>query len=253
MLAEYAYSAAEAGLECTHICLIIGQRLTRSADALCPDYRGLSLSLNGYKASIATLMDVVLRTIRDGVDIDQKNFDRLKEMVARGIKNWRMNGPRSLAHDRFGWLLAEKYYSNGEKAAAIDSITLEEVLDYGKRFFAEPLHFEVYAHGDQNEEFLQELKGQLASFQPQLPKETRPTRRFSPLPGTKALVRGQVQNPANVNSAYIEGLYIGHVKDRRSHVTLSVLLDLLSQRCFDELRTKQQLGKLDLLASRLLC
>lgn len=211
-------------------------------DSLCPDYRGLSITVDGYKASITNLLDVVIRTMKDGAVIDQKDFSRLKEKLTRGIKNWHMQGPRALAHDRFSWLLAEKYYGNSDKEAVIDEITLDEVLNFGKQFFAQPLHMQVYAHGDQNADYLTELKEKLEIFQPQRPEETRMARRFIPQTGTQALVRGTVENAANVNNAYIEGLYIGHGKDRRSHVALSVLIDILQQRFFDELRTKQQLG-----------
>ena len=139
-----------------------------------------------------------------------------------------------------------------------EAITASEVLAFGRNMLKE-CHLEGLVHGSISKEVrylasrshasliglqhaleaVKDLREALDSSEAE--DSARPYTHLLPA-GTNRVLQLEVINEEEINSSLLNYYSIGETQDRTKSVLLDLLVKLLSQPCFDELRTKKQLG-----------
>ncbi|KAL8293043.1 hypothetical protein RQP46_000737 [Phenoliferia psychrophenolica] len=225
-LNEYAYDAELAGLS-------FGFDIQAN---------GICLTVDGYNDKLAVLTEVVFKKIRS-LKVDPQRFGMIKDQLARAYANNLLESPASHAAFAITHLTQDILWTYPERLATVDSITVEGMQTYITAVL-ERLHIEVFVHGN----LLKDEAINLAKI-----AETN----LAPKPLTAdellshvalAVPEGQhrfvkaVPNPEDVNSSVEQFTYIGDLADDLLRVKQSVFANLIQERLFDDLRTKQQLG-----------
>lgn len=206
------------------------------------DELGISLLVEGYSPGILELVHRIATCISQIQPTDAV-FKRIKEVVTRGLKNWSKSNATAKASTLLSRALSPIYFTQEERLKEIESISLDEVLARGKEALGS-YFLEAYTHGDFAPE---DALNASAIFQDAIPSMTPclhppKTFKYALKRGTQAVIQGWAENREEVDNAVINYYCAGFTEDRDLAMTLATLTACLEQRCFDELRTKQQLG-----------
>lgn len=226
-LEEYSYDAELAGLQ-YNVSL---------------DSRGLFIEVSGYNDKLAVLLEQVLITMRD-LDIRDDRFDIIKERLSRGYRNWELQPPWTQIGDYTSWLTLEHDNVVEELEAELPGINAETVRVFRKELLSQ-MHMEVYVHGNLYKEDALRLTDMIEkTLKPRvLPCEQWPIRRSLVFPaGSNYVWKKTLKDPANVNHCIEYWLYVGSKADRLIRAKTLLLDQITHEPCFDQLRTKEQLG-----------
>lgn len=226
-LEEYSYDAELAGLQYS----------------VSLDSRGLFIEVSGYNDKLAVLLEQVLITMRD-LDVREARFAIIKERLSRGYRNWELQPPWQQIGDYTGWLTAEHDHVVEELEAELPGVTPEGVRVFREELLSQ-MHMEVYVHGNLYKEDALKLTDMVEStLKPRiLPKEQWPIRRSLIFPpGSNYIWKKTLKDEANVNHCIEYWLYVGDKSDRLIRAKTLLLDQITHEPCFDQLRTKEQLG-----------
>lgn len=228
-LTEYAYDAEVAGL--------IG-----SIDS---KLDGITVVAAGYNDKLPHMLSAVLSTLSN-LRIDAQRYDMIKDQVRRGYQNFDQEAPYEHAIYYSSLLLTERAWTQHEKLAVLDSISPTDVLEFAKALLAR-MHLEMLVHGNMDSslaiKLANDVEKQLA-FLPLPHAERFPPRSLILPTGCDYSWAHTVTNPSDVNSSLEYFLQICDPTDVRARSTLALLSQIAKEPCFDQLRTKEQLGYL---------
>lgn len=226
-LEEYSYDAELAGLQ-YQVSL---------------DSRGLFLDVSGYNDKLSVLLEQVLKTIRD-LDIKQDRFDIVKERLSRAYRNWAFQQPFHQVGEYTHWLTTDADFTVEELAAELSLITCESTRAFHKELLSR-LHMEAVVHGNLYKEDALKLTDMLETTlktRP-LPRSQWPiARSFLFPPGSNFVFKKTLGDPANVNHCIEYYLFVGEKHEPMVRAKVLLLDQILHEPCFDQLRTKEQLG-----------
>lgn len=228
-LTEYSYDAELAGL---------GYNIESQAD-------GIGLSVDGYNDKLPVLCRYILEEIAK-FKVDGKRFDIIKDQVRRGYQNFQLEAPYQHANYYTTYLLNERMWTAEEKLDELELTSADDV----QRFLPEllgRLHIEMLVHGN----LLKDEAVNLMSLAENTlkPKALAPTELISHrsliLPrGTNFSWSREVANRENVNSGIEYYCQVGDPTDVNLRAKLALMSQIAQEPCFDQLRTKEQLGYL---------
>jgi insulysin len=228
-LTEYSYDAELAGL---------GYNIESQAD-------GIGLSVDGYNDKLAVLCRYILEELA-AFKVNAQRFGLIKDQVRRGYENFRLEAPYQHANYYATYLLVERMWTAEEKLRELDALTAEDV----QRFLPDllgRLHVEMLVHGNlqpaQAVE-LAELAESTLRHAPLSPAELLSHRSLVLPRGSSHAWQIDVSNADNVNSSIEYYCQVGDPSDIRQRATLALLAQIAQEPCFDQLRTKEQLGYL---------
>ncbi|KAF7727647.1 Insulinase (Peptidase M16) [Apophysomyces ossiformis] len=228
-LNEYAYDAEVAGL-----CYNIENQL-----------EGMLLAIGGYNDKLAVLLEKVVQKMRD-FQVDPERFKLLKDQLRRSYKNFSLEPPYQHALYYLSYFTQDKMWTNAEKLVELDSITAEDIQAFYPTILSH-LHLEALVHGNV---FKEDARTMLSIVLDTLkPKELLASQivghRSLILPkGTRWVYQREVEDPNNVNSGIEYLVQVGNVTQTDLRARLSLLAQIAQEPCFDQLRTKEQLGYL---------
>ncbi|CAO1620783.1 unnamed protein product [Sympodiomycopsis kandeliae] len=228
-LTEYAYDAELAGL---------GYNIEAQSD-------GFGISVDGYNDKLPVLLSYILKAVRS-FQVDPSRFEIIKDQVVRLYENFRLEAPYQHANYYTTYLTTERMWTPEEKLSELVQMQSEDV----QRFIPEllsRLHLEMLAHGNLSEEQATSLMDSMEQILQA--KSLSPSELISPrsliLPSPCNIRwRKQVSNAENVNSSIEVACQVGDPTDVRKRATLGLMSQIASEPCFDQLRTKEQLGYL---------
>ncbi|ORZ23957.1 Metalloenzyme, LuxS/M16 peptidase-like protein [Absidia repens] len=228
-LNEYAYDAEVAGL-----CYNIENQLD-----------GMLLAVGGYNDKLALLLETVIRKMCD-IKIDKERFTLLKDQLRRSYKNFALEPPYQHALYYLSYFTQDKMWTTEEKLKELDAITAEDIQAFYPTILAN-LHLEALVHGNMLKEEAQKLLKSVVDILN--PKELLRSQlighRSLVIPkGTKWVYQRKVDDPHNVNSGIEYLIQVGNVTQVDLRARLSLLAQIAQEPCFDQLRTKEQLGYL---------
>lgn len=206
---------------------------------------GLVAVVAGYNDKLSHLLQSVLDTLTKLV-VDEKRFAIVKDQVRRNYQNFDMEEPYQHAAYYSLYLLTDKMWTQHEKLAVMDSITPEDVQQY-IRWVCERLHIEMLVHGNIAAPEAEALLTQVESHfdaQPLPAEETLPPRSLLLPSGSNSAWKLPVANRDNVNSSLEYYVQVGDPIDVKLRATLALFAQIANEPCFDQLRTKEQLGYL---------
>ncbi|KDN45284.1 hypothetical protein K437DRAFT_256623 [Tilletiaria anomala UBC 951] len=228
-LTEYSYDAELAGL---------GYNIESHTD-------GIGLAVDGYNDKLAVLCKYILEAVAS-FQVDKKRFEILKDQVTRSYQNFQLEAPYQHANYYTTYLLMERMWTAEEKLAELDGLTAEDV----QRFIPEllgRLHIEMLAHGNLQREDAIKLKDMAESIlKPKAlaPAELVSHRSLVLPPATSLSWSKEVAHTENVNSSIEYYCQVGDPMDVSLRTRLLLFAQIASEPCFDQLRTKEQLGYL---------
>ncbi|KAK5134751.1 hypothetical protein LTR08_006126 [Meristemomyces frigidus] len=226
-LVEYAYDAEIAGLEYS----------------LQSHAQGLDIAVSGYNDKMAVLLEKVLITMRD-LEIKQERFDLIKERVMRGMKNFEYSEPFRQISVYTRYLTIDRAWGHQQLLDELAPITADDVRAFFPQLLKQ-MHIELLVHGNLYKEDALRITDLVKSTldAKRLPPSQWPTRRAILLPrGSDHLYQRTLKNPDNVNHCIDYMVFIGNNVDYSLRAKLLLFADLASEPCFDQLRTKEQLG-----------
>ncbi len=226
-LEEYSYDAELAGLQYS----------------VALDSRGLFAEVSGYNDKLPVLLEQVLKTMRNQ-EIREDRFKIIKDRLTRGYRNWELQPPWQQIGDYMAALTVEHDHVVEELAVELPNITAEAVRVFRDELL-EQMHMEIYVHGNLYKEDALKLTDTIEStLRPRvLPREQWPIRRSLIFqPGSNFVWKKKLQDAANVNHCIEYWLYMGEKSDRVIRAKTLLLDQITHEPCFDQLRTKEQLG-----------
>jgi insulysin len=228
-LNEYAYDAEVAGL-----CYNIENQL-----------EGMLLAIGGYNDKLPVLLEKVIQKMRD-FQVDPERFKLLKDQLRRSYKNFSLEPPYQHALYYLSYLTQDKMWTNAEKLQELDHITADDIQAFYPTILSQ-LHVEALVHGNLFKEDAQKmLQDALDTLDPKalLPSQLNGHHSLVLPKGSKWVYKREVEDPNNVNSGIEYLIQVGNVTQTALRAKLSLLAQIAQEPCFDQLRTKEQLGYL---------
>eukprot|EP01127_Copromyxa_protea_P008826 TRINITY_DN2034_c0_g1_i1.p1 TRINITY_DN2034_c0_g1~~TRINITY_DN2034_c0_g1_i1.p1 ORF type:complete len:979 (-),score=187.89 TRINITY_DN2034_c0_g1_i1:64-2946(-) len=206
-------------------------------------YRGFLLSVHGFDEKLPVLVETIVQNIMN-LKIDSGRLELNRRWLQDSLTNFYKNQPYDHAAHFLHSCTVTPYWSTEEKLAALQDVT-KEALEHFKGLVLERLFLNVFYHGNVLEQEAIDLVNRVeAIIKPKsLLKSEITTKRVVKLESGKEYILSEVEpNVDNENSAITQWYQVGLVDDIVLDVQLSILSDLLKDRCFHQLRTQQQLG-----------
>ncbi|KAK1060679.1 metalloprotease [Friedmanniomyces endolithicus] len=225
-LIEYSYDAELAGLEYS----------------IAPTTDGLDVVVSGYNDKMPVLLEKVLITMRD-LEVKQERFDVIKERVGRGFRNLEYTEPFRQIGTYSRWIVKEKGWLPEQMLEDLEGLTSQDIRVFYPQMLKQ-MHIELLVHGNMyKEDALRTADLVYNTLKPiRLPPNQWPTRRMLvPQPGDFAYQK-TLKNPDNVNHCIEYHMTVGANIDRATRAKLLLFAQMTSEPCFDQLRTKEQLG-----------
>lgn len=200
---------------------------------------GVGLSIDGYDASVAPLLDAVLPGLAD-CPLSAPRFAALKDRLLRELAAFeRVDAYQTLLESRRR-VVREFHYRPDEMLPVARTLTREQVRAFARRLFARG-KLEMLSHGNLGPSAATATARKVArALRPSAVPEAQLLRRrllaVTPGPSLLASERLKVNN-----SAYRRELILGRDTPELRAATL-VLASFIGPLVYTELRTQQQLG-----------
>lgn len=212
--------------------------------------RGLELSMSGYHDKLDVLLDKIVETMAalSADNISEEEFKRYQAQLKRRLENQMKAKPYERTISELRRWLRNPSFSQGELIAALDTVTLDDVLAFNQRL-KQSLYVDIYVHGTLEPEAAKAISGVLQNaYQPQ-EKRIAPAK-VSKIPNTLAsnqyLQSIKQQHPDTAASLYIQGQQFDDANTSmtsdkaRAHYAL--LAQIISSPYYQWLRTDKKLG-----------
>ncbi|XP_046548482.1 insulin-degrading enzyme-like [Haliotis rubra] len=225
---EYAYDAELAGL---------GYNLDNTM-------YGMTLSVKGYSDKLHVLLQKIVERFTT-YTVDPKRYEIIKELYYRGLKNFVAEQPHQHAIYFTSVLVSEMVWTKCELLESLDDVTLE-----GLQAFIPQLLSKVYVEGlmygnitkqraleigTMIETILREKSGS----KPLLPSQHKRTRELQLPDGCYYMYE---QTNTVHSGSCIEIYYQCGRQDTTLNMQLELFSQIISEPCFNILRTQEQLG-----------
>uniref|UniRef100_A0A7M4FBZ3 Insulin degrading enzyme n=1 Tax=Crocodylus porosus TaxID=8502 RepID=A0A7M4FBZ3_CROPO len=227
-LNEYAYAAELAGL---------------NYDLQNTIY-GMYLSVKGYNDKQHILLKKIIEKMAT-FEIDEKRFEIIKEAYMRSLNNFRAEQPHQHAMYYLRLLMTEVAWTKDELKEALDDVTLPRLKAFISQLLSR-LHIEALLHGNITKQaalgIMQMVEDTLiehAHTKPLLPSQLVRYREVQ-LPDRGWFVYQQ-RNEVH-NNCGIEIYYQTDMQSTSENMFLELFCQIISEPCFNTLRTKEQLG-----------
>ncbi|KAM4669164.1 insulin-degrading enzyme isoform 1-T12 [Amazona ochrocephala] len=227
-LNEYAYAAELAGL---------------NYDLQNTIY-GMYLSVKGYNDKQHILLKKIIEKMAT-FEIDEKRFEIIKEAYMRSLNNFRAEQPHQHAMYYLRLLMTEVAWTKDELKEALDDVTLPRLKAFIAQLLSR-LHIEALLHGNITKQaalgIMQMVEDTLiehAHTKPLLPSQLVRYREVQ-LPDRGWFVYQQ-RNEVH-NNCGIEIYYQTDMQSTSENMFLELFCQIISEPCFNTLRTKEQLG-----------
>ncbi|XP_065087542.1 insulin-degrading enzyme [Ochlerotatus camptorhynchus] len=214
---------------------------------------GVSVSIGGYSHKQHILLEKVLEDMYS-FKIDEKRFDILKEQYVRNLKNYQAEQPFQHAVYYLALLLTEQAWSKQELIDAADLVTVDRLRSFIDELLSR-MHVECFIYGNVNKEKALEISGKVeeklkntdASVLPLLSRQLMLKREYKLNNGENCLF--ETTNDYHKSSCAELYLQCGMQNDQ-SNVYVDLVTQILSEPCYNQLRTKEQLGYIVFCGSR---
>lgn len=226
-LNEYVYAAELAGL---------GYTLSNIK-------AGITLALKGYHEKQGVLLDKIMEKLTK-FKVDESRFVVLKENYARGLKNFQAEQPHQHAVYYNSVVLSERVWHKEELSGALEELTVQAVTDFIPRLLGS-LHVECLVYGNSTPE---EARAIYQGLVDTLAREchTKPLLPSQLIKEREVELRDRASLYTTTNAVHrsscIESYYQTGLQDPRLNMLLELFSQIINESCYNQLRTKEQLG-----------
>lgn len=207
----------------------------------------LQLVVSGFSEKIGELITVVFERLADPSAFRAERFAMIKDMYRRTLQSFSAAAPNAQAARFFQEVMYEKAYSHAERLAVLDdSVTLADVSSFVQQLLRR-MHLEALAVGNlspgEARAVVDKIDALLTTTMrtgPLSVLERRSWRQHElPLAATTVFTTFSSVQTNNCLNVYFQ---VG-IENMRDNTCLSLLQQTMSETFFDQLRTKEQLGK----------
>jgi insulysin len=204
---------------------------------------GIAISVRGYNQKLGLLTDKIVHKLRH-LQIQPDRFAVVHEQMRRDYKNFSREAPHS--HARYFMMMAtiEPRWGWEEKLPILETITQEDVEKFLPTMLRS-VRCQWLIHGNMRSKdalaLVEEVEKILAPSPMRVP--------FLPVQRAVKFKRGhtyimhrQEFNEQESNSALYNWYQAGHQDDTKHAAVMDLMQEILSEPCYDTLRTKEQLG-----------
>ncbi|XP_043912631.1 insulin-degrading enzyme isoform X4 [Protopterus annectens] len=227
-LKEYTYAARLSGL-------VYG---------IASGMNAILLSVKGYNDKQHILLKKIVEKMAT-FEIDEKRFEIIKEAYMRSLNNFRAEQPHQHAMYYLRLLMTEVAWTKDELKDALDDVTLPRLKAFIPQLLSR-LHIEALLHGNITKQvalgIVQMVEDTLIEHlhtKPLLPSQLVRYREVQ-LPDRGWFVYQQ-RNEVH-NNCGIEIYYQTDMQKTSENMLLELFCQIVSEPCFNTLRTKEQLG-----------
>ncbi|GAA5812303.1 hypothetical protein MFLAVUS_005754 [Mucor flavus] len=228
-LSEYSYNAEVAGL-------------TYYIDQ---ESQGFALHVGGYSDKLPLLLAKVIDKMKN-LQIEQDRYDIFKDELTRGYENFFLEAPYQHSAYYLSDVLCQNQWNCDDYLKEIKDISMEDVQTFIPIAIS-TLYVEGLAHGSmEKEQVLDTFKSVQDVLQPRAlqPSQFISDRCFILPEGKKFVYQLPVRDLDDVNSAINYNTQICDVKNISLRNRLCLVAAIAQEPCFNQLRTREQLGYL---------
>ena len=239
-LQEYAYDASLAGLSYDIQVLPRGVRLT---------FGGYNDKLVDFATFVSKKLSTEVTSLLPDSD---EEFERYRDELVRGFAGFDVQQPYSHAIYFTNLLLQPKsfQYTNAEMREAIEKVTLSDLSEYVERVWDSGKAQALLQGNLDEKEALQfvDIIDKALAFDSIPVKDIPSNLKALPLPLVSAessptKISTAEPNPSNQNAA-VQVIFQCLDSTEKAHVVVEIITSILSERFYEDLRTKQQVSSL---------
>ncbi|EZA60071.1 insulin-degrading enzyme isoform X2 [Ooceraea biroi] len=205
---------------------------------------GITLAIAGYDDKQRVLVEKIMDRMVN-FNIDPKRFEILKENYIRSLKNFAAEQPYQHAVYYLAVLLAEQVWTKDELLEATAHLTVDKVQQFTLQLLSK-VHVECLIHGNMTVseavDIVKLVESKLRAvphIMPLLQRQLTLQREINLEDGCHFLF--ETENKLHKSSC-TEVYYQTGLQATESNMHLELLAQIISEPCFNILRTKEQLG-----------
>lgn len=205
---------------------------------------GIYLSIKGYNHKQPVLLKKIFDRITN-FQVDPKRFSVIKDRCCMALKNFSAEQPHQHALYYTSFLLEELAWHKDELLDALEEITVEKLAAFIPDLLGR-LHVECLFHGNLTKEealgtadLVKTILKENSKTKPLLPQQLIRHREIQLPSGCSYLF--EMENEVHNNSS-VEIYYQCDLQSTKSNILLEVFCQIISEPCFNKLRTQEQLG-----------
>lgn len=213
---------------------------------------GFSIKVGGYNDKLPEFLRQVLEVFTSFTPKPER-FESIKYKVTQELKNFGYEIPYSQIGTHFLQLINERTYTDIDKMEVIKSITYEDVSEFAKTFWDEGIFVQSLVVGNFDYSNALEvdtlIRESFKDFKPidQSTEKVREAilfRSFDLDRKEHARYELPLQDANNVNSCMEYFVEVGQLtpENNRLRILTDLLATTIHEPCFNQLRTKEQLG-----------
>merc|ERR550532_2150121 len=203
---------------------------------------GLLITLRGYNNKQAILLERIIDLLLT-FEVDEARFPALKDAYQRKLKNFSAEQPQQHTAYHTSLLLTENIWEKAELLEALDQMSVPALNLFLPQLLSS-IHVETLVFGNScpeaamqlNTRMVDKLKGR--GCRPLLPCQMVLDREVEMAKGVATYC---ATNNIHRSSA-CENYYQTGARDTRANMELELFGQVIKERCFTQLRTKEQLG-----------
>ncbi|KAG6541670.1 hypothetical protein Mapa_016935 [Marchantia paleacea] len=205
----------------------------------------LEVKLFGFNEKLSVLARKIAELYKAFVPSEDR-FQAIKEDMERAYRNVNMKPLKHSAYLRLQ-VLKERFFHADDKLECLLKVKLQDVKDFVPKLF-EQTYMEALCHGNLTESEAMNIANifKSALVKQELPAELRGKERVYKLPtGPCHLVKAKVKNESEDNSVVEMYFQVGQDLGQpsiRSRAVVDIFEEIVYEPCFNQLRTKEQLG-----------
>uniref|UniRef100_A0A8C7Z5M7 Insulin-degrading enzyme n=1 Tax=Oryzias sinensis TaxID=183150 RepID=A0A8C7Z5M7_9TELE len=205
---------------------------------------GMNLSVKGYNDKQHILLKKIVEKMAS-FEINERRFDIIKEAYMRSLNNFRAEQPHQHAMYYLRLLMTEVAWTKDELKEALDDVSLPRLKAFIPQLLSR-LHIETLIHGNITKEsalsmmqMVEDTLTEHAHTKPLLPSQLIRYREVQVPDGGWFVY--QQRNEVH-NNCGIEIYYQTDMQSTHDNMMLELFCQIISEPCFNTLRTKEQLG-----------
>ena len=216
--------------------------------------RGVRLTFGGYNDKLKKFASFISRKlsvdVNDLLPKDDKDFDRYKDQIMRGLSAFDVKQP--YAHASYYAQLSLQprrfQYTNRELRDATRRTTLPDLISYVNSLWTSGKGIALIQGNYEEKDALELVKsvGDVLPFRPIAPSDYPPRIEALPLPHSKPFTvppRLLVAEPNPSNENCVSHIMLQSLeKTEKDHVLMEILNAIVEEPFYNEMRTKKQLG-----------
>lgn len=205
---------------------------------------GIQLTLHGFNHKIKQLLDTIIDRMVN-IKVIPQRFEIMKEKIKRSLQNFRREVPYQMVHFGVTYLTAEHQWNKDELLSCIDGITIHDLESFIPRMLTR-FYTDSLIYGNLT-------KDQAIEYMTSIEEKFHEKRFYQPLFPGMWFNQRELSLPEGCNYAYkmlndAHKLYAIEIylqcfqQTLENNALLELFCHLVDEPCFDQLRTKEQLG-----------